>query len=140
MNFRVFSYVCKDFIFFNSSQGLPNTLQGIPLSLSKDISDPQKGSGYNDVDGQEIFEGDIIDLYYIDNIEFEQKYGKKVPKDRWTFVIEFKHGCFGYRAYDKAQHNPDDWEFKCFYNNEESYSIIDDLIKSKIVGNIFTYK
>ena len=140
MNFRVFSYVCKDFIFFNSSQGLPNALQGIPLSLSKDISEPQKGTGYNDVDGQEIFEGDIIDLYYIDNIEFEQKYGKKVPKDRWTFVIEFKHGCFGYRAYDKAQHNPDDWEFKCFYNNEESYSIIDDLIKSKIVGNIFTYK
>ena len=35
--------------------------------------------------------------------------------------------------------DPDDWEFKCFYNNEESYSITKDLFKSKIVGNIFTY-
>ena len=131
MNFRIFSYTSKDFIYFKATQGLPST--------PENASEPQRGSGYKDADGEEIFEGDIIDLYYIDNIEFEQKYGKKVPKDRWTFVIEFKHGCFGYRAYDKSQHNPDDWEFKCFYSNEENYSIIDDLFKSKIVGNIFTY-
>lgn len=131
MNFRIYSYTNKNFIYFKATQGLP--------SSPENASEPQRGSGYKDADGEEIFEGDIIDLYYIDNIEFEQKYGKKVPKDRWTFVIEFKHGCFGYRAYDKSQHNPDDWEFKCFYNNEESYSITKDLFKSKIVGNIFTY-
>ncbi len=133
MNCRTFSYTKKEFIFFNS-------VQGISTAENKDISEIQKGTGFKDVDGEEIFEGDIIDLYYIDNIEFEKKHGKQVPKDRWTFVIEFKHGCFGYRAYDKTQQNPDDWEFKCFYNNDDKYSLINDLTKSKIVGNIFTYK
>jgi hypothetical protein len=133
MNFRVFSHTCNDFIFFNSFQGLPT-------SLNEDISEPQKGSGFSDVEGQEIFEGDIIDLFYTDNLEFERKYGKKVPKDRWTFIVEFKHGCFGYKAYDKTQHNPDDWEFKCFYNNQENYDSSKELSKCKIVGNIFTYQ
>jgi hypothetical protein len=92
-------------------------------------------TGSVDIDNELIYEGDVVEFFYQSNREFEKSYNKKVPENRWTFVITFECGCLGVVPFDKKQHNPVDWNFAPIYNKHEGCFL--DSKDAKIVGNIF---
>ena len=126
--FRMFNFSKKKFYHFDS-------ILNFHLDSCDEWSDVQICSESVDLDGNLIYEGDILEFFYKDNRDFEFKYNKQIPPNRWNFIVTFECGCLGVIPLDKKQHNPVDWEFTPLYSKKEGCFIESE--NCKIVGNIF---
>ena len=70
--FRVYSFVDKEFIYFD--------IYDYPQGIAGGVSEPQQYTGLNDKNGKEIYEGDII----------EQNFGEKPTRG----LVKFSRGSF----------------------------------------------
>lgn len=93
--FRVYSFVCKEFIYFD--------IYDYPQGIAGGVSEPQQYLGMKDIDGQDIYEGDLVELHTAANdhsigvkendcglyeIYWDRKYKLKEIKSNWFLKVK----------------------------------------------------
>ena len=92
--FRIYSFISKSFIYFD--------IYDYPQGIAGGVSEPQQYLGRKDVDGQDIYDGDLVELHTAANdhavavkgyhyglyqIYWDQKYKLKEIKPNWFFEV-----------------------------------------------------
>ena len=92
--FRIYSFVSKSFIYFD--------IYDYPQGIAGGVSEPQQYLGRKDVDGQDIYDGDLVELHTAANdhavgvkgyhcglyeIYWDRKYKLKEIKSNWFFEV-----------------------------------------------------
>ena len=92
--FRVYSFASKSFIYFD--------IYDYPQGIAGGVSEPQQYLGMKDIDGQDIYEGDLVGFYTAANdraigikenhcglyeIYWDRKYKLKEIKPNWFFEV-----------------------------------------------------
>lgn len=92
--FRVYSFICKEFIYFD--------IYDYPQGIAGGVSEPQQYLGRKDVDGKDIYDGDLVELHTAANdhivgvkenhyglyqIYWDQKYKLKEIKPNWFLKV-----------------------------------------------------
>ena len=92
--FRIYSFVSKSFIYFD--------VYDYPQGIAGGVSEPQQYLGRKDVDGKDIYDGDLVELHTAANdhavgvkenhyglyqIYWDQKYKLKEIKPNWFFEV-----------------------------------------------------
>ena len=92
--FRIYSFVSKSFIYFD--------VYDYPQGIAGGVSEPQQYLGMKDIDGQDIYEGDLVGLYTAANdraigikenhcglyeIYWDRKYKLKEIKSNWFLKV-----------------------------------------------------
>ena len=92
--FRIYSFVSKSFIYFD--------IYDYPQGIAGGVSEPQQYLGRKDVDGKDIYDGDLVGLHTAANdhsvgvkenhyglyqIYWDQKYKLKEIKPNWFLKV-----------------------------------------------------
>ena len=92
--FRVYSFISKSFIYFD--------IYDYPQGIAGGVSEPQQYLGRKDVDGKDIYDGDLVELHTAANdhivgvkenhyglyqIYWDQKYKLKEIKPNWFLKV-----------------------------------------------------
>ena len=92
--FRIYSFISKSFIYFD--------IYDYPQGIAGGVSEPQQYLGRKDVDGQDIYDGDLVELHTAANdhavavkgyhcglyeIYWDRKYKLKEIKPNWFFEV-----------------------------------------------------
>ena len=92
--FRVYSFVSKSFIYFD--------IYDYPQGIAGGVSEPHQYLGRKDVDGKDIYDGDLVELHTAANdhivgvkenhyglyqIYWDQKYKLKEIKPNWFLKV-----------------------------------------------------
>ena len=92
--FRIYSFVSKSFIYFD--------IYDYPQGIAGGVSEPQQYLGRKDVDGKDIYDGDLVELHTAANdhavgvkgyhcglyeIYWDRKYKLKEIKSNWFFEV-----------------------------------------------------
>ena len=92
--FRIYSFISKSFIYFD--------IYDYPQGIAGGVSEPQQYLGRKDVDGKDIYDGDLVELHTAANdhavavkgyhyglyqIYWDQKYKLKEIKPNWFFEV-----------------------------------------------------
>ena len=93
--FRIYSFVSKSFIYFD--------VYDYPQGIAGGVSEPQLCLGRKDIDGQDIYDGDLVELHTATNdyavgakgyhcglyeIYWDRKYKLKEIKPNWFFEVK----------------------------------------------------
>ena len=93
--FRIYSFVSKSFIYFD--------IYDYPQGIAGGVSEPQQYLGRKDVDGKDIYDGDLVELHTAANdhavgvkgyhcglyeIYWDRKYKLKEIKPNWFFEVK----------------------------------------------------
>ena len=111
--FRIYSFVSKYFIYFD-------VYEGVPQGIAGGVSEPQEYTGLKDIDGKEIYCGDIVELHTAANDK------AKDVKDNHCGLYEI----YWDRKY-KLKEIKSNWFFKVIDNDCANFNIM------KVVGNVF---
>ncbi len=92
--FRIYSFISKSFIYFD--------IYDYPQGIAGGVSEPQQYLGRKDIDGQDIYDGDLVELHTAANdhavgvkenhyglyqIYWDQKYKLKEIKPNWFLKV-----------------------------------------------------
>ena len=92
--FRIYSFISKSFIYFD--------IYDYPQGIAGGVSEPQQYLGRKDVDGKDIYDGDLVELHTAANdhavgvkgyhcglyeIYWDRKYKLKEIKPNWFFEV-----------------------------------------------------
>ena len=93
--FRIYSFISKSFIYFD--------VYDYPQGLAGGVSEPQQYLGRKDVDGKDIYDGDLVELHTAANdhaegikenhcglyeIYWDRKYKLKEIKPNWFLKVK----------------------------------------------------
>ena len=93
--FRIYSFISKSFIYFD--------IYDYPQGIAGGVSEPQQYLGRKDVDGKDIYDGDLVELHAAANdhavgvrenhyglyqIYWHQKYKLKEIKPNWFLKVK----------------------------------------------------
>ena len=93
--FRIYSFISKSFIYFD--------VYDYPQGIAGGVSEPQQYLGRKDVDGKDIYDGDLVELHTAANdhavgvkgyhcglyeIYWDRKYKLKEIKPNWFFEVK----------------------------------------------------
>ena len=93
--FRIYSFISKSFIYFD--------IYDYPQGIAGGVSEPQQYLGRKDVDGKDIYDGDLVELHTAANdhivgvkenhyglyqIYWDQKYKLKEIKPNWFLKVK----------------------------------------------------
>ena len=93
--FRIYSFISKSFIYFD--------IYDYPQGIAGGVSEPQQYLGRKDVDGKDIYDGDLVELHTAANdhavgvkgyhcglyeIYWDRKYKLKEIKPNWFFEVK----------------------------------------------------
>ena len=113
--FRIYSFISKSFIYFD--------IYDYPQGIAGGVSEPQQYLGRKDVDGKDIYDGDLVELHTAAN-------------DHVVGVKENHYGLYQIywdRKYKLKEIKPN-WFLKVIdndYNDCGNFNIM------KVVGNVF---
>lgn len=92
--FRIYSFISKSFVYFD--------IYDYPQGIAGGVSEPQQYLGRKDVDGKDIYDGDLVELHTAANdhvvgvkenhyglyqIYWDQKYKLKEIKPNWFLKV-----------------------------------------------------
>ena len=112
--FRIYSFVSKSFIYFD--------IYDYPQGIAGGVSEPQQYLGRKDVDGKDIYDGDLVGLHTAAN-------------DHSVGVKENHYGLYQIywdRKYKLKEITPN-WFLKVIDNDCANFNIV------KVVGNVFEH-
>ena len=110
--FRIYSFVSKSFIYFD--------IYDYPQGIAGGVSEPQQYLGRKDVDGKDIYDGDLVGLHTAAN-------------DHSVGVKENHYGLYQIywdQKYKLKEITPN-WFLKVIDNDCANFNIV------KVVGNVF---
>ena len=113
--FRIYSFISKSFIYFD--------IYDYPQGIAGGVSEPQQYLGRKDVDGQDIYDGDLVELHTAAN-------------DHAVAVKGYHYGLYQIywdRKYKLKEIKPN-WFFEVIDNDCANFNIM------KVVGNVFENK
>ena len=112
--FRIYSFVSKSFIYFD--------VYDYPQGIAGGVSEPQQYLGRKDIDGQDIYDGDLVELHTAAN-------------DHAVGVKENHYGLYQIywdQKYKLKEITPN-WFLKVIDNDCANFNIV------KVVGNVFEH-
>ena len=112
--FRIYSFISKSFIYFD--------IYDYPQGIAGGVSEPQQYLGRKDVDGQDIYDGDLVELHTAAN-------------DHAVGVKENHYGLYQIywdQKYKLKEITPN-WFLKVIDNDCANFNIV------KVVGNVFEH-
>ena len=112
--FRIYSFISKSFIYFD--------IYDYPQGIAGGVSEPQQYLGRKDVDGKDIYDGDLVGLHTAAN-------------DHSVGVKENHYGLYQIywdRKYKLKEITPN-WFLKVIDNDCANFNIM------KVVGNVFEH-
>jgi hypothetical protein len=112
--FRIYSFVSKSFIYFD--------IYDYPQGIAGGVSEPQQYLGRKDVDGKDIYDGDLVGLHTAAN-------------DHSVGVKENHYGLYQIywdQKYKLKEITPN-WFLKVIDNDCANFNIV------KVVGNVFEH-
>ena len=112
--FRIYSFVSKSFIYFD--------IYDYPQGIAGGVSEPQQYLGRKDVDGKDIYDGDLVELHTAAN-------------DHAVGVKENHYGLYQIywdQKYKLKEITPN-WFLKVIDNDCANFNIV------KVVGNVFEH-
>jgi uncharacterized phage protein (TIGR01671 family) len=110
--FRIYSFISKSFIYFD--------IYDYPQGIAGGVSEPQQYLGRKDVDGKDIYDGDLVELHAAAN-------------DRAIGIKENHYGLYQIywdQKYKLKEITPN-WFLKVIDNDCANFNIM------KVVGNVF---
>lgn len=110
--FRIYSFISKSFVYFD--------IYDYPQGIAGGVSEPQQYLGRKDVDGKDIYDGDLVELHAAAN-------------DRAIGIKENHCGLYEIywdRKYKLKEITPN-WFLKVIDNDCANFNIM------KVVGNVF---
>ena len=110
--FRIYSFISKSFIYFD--------IYDYPQGIAGGVSEPQQYLGRKDVDGKDIYDGDLVELHTAAN-------------DHAVGVKENHYGLYQIywdQKYKLKEITPN-WFLKVIDNDCANFNIV------KVVGNVF---
>ena len=110
--FRIYSFISKSFIYFD--------IYDYPQGIAGGVSEPQQYLGRKDVDGKDIYDGDLVGLHTAAN-------------DHSVGVKENHYGLYQIywdQKYKLKEITPN-WFLKVIDNDCANFNIV------KVVGNVF---
>ena len=113
--FRIYSFISKSFIYFD--------IYDYPQGIAGGVSEPQQYLGRKDVDGKDIYDGDLVGLHTAAN-------------DHSVGVKENHYGLYQIywdQKYKLKEIKPN-WFLKVIDNDCANFNIM------KVVGNVFENK
>ena len=113
--FRIYSFISKSFIYFD--------IYDYPQGIAGGVSEPQQYLGRKDVDGKDIYDGDLVELHTAAN-------------DHIVGVKENHYGLYQIywdQKYKLKEIKPN-WFLKVIDNDCANFNIM------KVVGNVFENK
>ena len=112
--FRIYSFISKSFIYFD--------IYDYPQGIAGGVSEPQQYLGRKDIDGQDIYDGDLVELHTAAN-------------DHAVGVKENHYGLYQIywdQKYKLKEITPN-WFLKVIDNDCANFNIV------KVVGNVFEH-
>ena len=112
--FRIYSFISKSFIYFD--------IYDYPQGIAGGVSEPQQYLGMKDIDGQDIYEGDLVELHTAAN-------------DHAVAVKGYHYGLYQIywdQKYKLKEITPN-WFLKVIDNDCANFNIV------KVVGNVFEH-
>ena len=112
--FRIYSFISKSFIYFD--------IYDYPQGIAGGVSEPQQYLGRKDVDGKDIYDGDLVGLHTAAN-------------DHSVGVKENHYGLYQIywdQKYKLKEITPN-WFLKVIDNDCANFNIV------KVVGNVFEH-